>query len=99
MAGPVDVNQEPLGSLKMVALQSELLFPLSREIGLRGALFWDVGKGFDKFSDITPLRTGFGVGIRWFSPMGPIHIDLGFNPNRKNGEKAHVFDFAMGTVF
>ncbi len=99
MAGPVDVNKEPLGAEKMISLQTELIFPISREIGLKGAIFWDVGKGFDKFKDITPLKTGAGVGIRWFSPFGPIHIDLGFNLNPKPGEKRRVFDFLAGTVF
>ncbi|MDI7258377.1 MAG: outer membrane protein assembly factor BamA [Thermodesulfobacteriota bacterium] len=99
MAGPFDVNKESLGAKKMVAFNSELIFPLSREIGLRGALFWDVGKGFDRFSDLTPLKMGVGVGIRWFSPFGPIHIDLGFNPNPKPGEKRKVFDFTAGTVY
>lgn len=99
MAGPFDENKEPLGSKKMVSFQSELIFPIAREIGLRGAIFWDVGKGFDRFKDITPLKTGIGVGIRWFSPFGPIHIDLGFNPNPKSGEKGRVFDFTAGTVY
>jgi outer membrane protein insertion porin family len=98
-AGPLDEQREPIGAKKMITLQSELIFPLAREIGLRGAVFWDIGKGFDKWKDITPLKTGLGVGIRWFSPFGPIHIDLGFNPNPKKGEKQNVFDFTMGTVF
>ena len=99
MAGPFDVNKEPLGAKKMVSFQSELIFPLSSEIGLKAAIFWDVGKGFDRFSDITPLKTGVGAGIRWFSPFGPIHIDLGINPNPKSGEKGKVFDFMAGTVY
>jgi len=99
MAGPVDENREPLGSLKMIAFNSELIFPLSREIGLRGAVFWDIGKGFDKFSDITPLKTGAGVGIRWFSPIGPIVVNLGFNLSPKEGEKSRVWDFSAGTTF
>jgi outer membrane protein insertion porin family len=99
MAGPFDLNKEPLGGKKMVSFQSELLIPLASEIGLKAAIFWDVGKGFDKFKDITPLKTGVGVGIRWFSPFGPIHIDLGFNPNPKPGEKRKVFDFTAGTVY
>ena len=98
-AGPLDTSREVLGAEKMITLQSELIFPLAREIGLRGAVFWDVGKGFDKFKDITPLKTGVGVGVRWFSPFGPIQIDIGFNPNPKRGEKQHVIDFNMGTVF
>ncbi len=99
MAGPFDVNKEPLGAEKMFALTSEFIFPLASEIGLKAAIFWDVGKGFDRFSDITPLKTGVGVGIRWFSPFGPIHIDLGFNPNPKPGEKRKAFDFMAGTVY
>jgi outer membrane protein insertion porin family len=99
MAGPFDENKEALGSNKMWVFNSELVFPLAREIGLRGAVFWDVGKGFDKFSNITPLKTGVGVGIRWLSPFGPIHIDIGFNPIPKEGEKARVIDFTAGSVF
>jgi len=98
-AGPIDSNEDPLGAERMVAFNAELIFPISREIGLRGALFWDVGKGFDRWSDLTPLKTGAGAGFRWFSPMGPIHIDLGFNLNPKEGEKQKVFDFTFGTVF
>jgi len=98
-AGPVDDNDEPIGATKMVAFNTELIFPLSREIGLRGALFFDIGKGFDKWSHMTPLRFGAGPGIRWFSPFGPIHIDIGFNLNPKKGEKGNVIEFTAGTVY
>jgi len=99
MAGPYDENKEPLGSEKMVSFQSELIFPLASEIGLKAAIFWDVGKGFDRVKDITPLKTGAGAGVRWFSPFGPIHIDLGINLNPKPGEKRKVFDFTFGTIY
>jgi outer membrane protein insertion porin family len=122
MAGPVDINEEPQGAEKMVAFNAELIFPISREIGLKGALFFDVGKGFDRWTGKTrrfvdntdplnpkqivihkegvfPLRLGAGPGIRWYSPFGPIHIDLGFNLNPRKGEKGHVIDFNAGSVF
>jgi outer membrane protein insertion porin family len=99
MAGPLDENGEPIGAKNMVVFTTEWVFPLSREIGLRGALFFDVGKGFDKWSDFTPLKFGAGPGIRWFSPFGPIRIDLGFNLNSKKGEKGHVIEFTAGSVF
>jgi outer membrane protein insertion porin family len=98
-AGPVDTNDEPIGAKKMVAFNTELIFPLAREIGLRGALFFDIGKGFDKIGDITPLKFGAGPGIRWYSPFGPIHIDVGFNLRPKRGEKGHVIEFTAGTVY
>ena len=122
MAGPVDVNGEPIGAKKMVVFNTELIFPISREIGLKGALFFDVGKGFDSWKGKTwrsidntdplnpkpivtrktglfPLRLGVGPGIRWYSPFGPIHIDLGFNLKPKEGEKGHVIEFNAGTVY
>ncbi len=99
MAGPLDLNNDPLGADRMVVLTSELVFPLAREIGLRGAVFFDLGKGFDHFNDMTPLRQAAGVGIRWLSPFGPIHIDVGFNLSPKDGEKNRVIDFTAGTVF
>jgi len=119
-AGPVDFNDEPMGAEKMVVFNAEVIFPISREIGLKGALFFDVGKGFDRWTSKTwrsvdpldptkmivtrkegvfPLRLGAGPGIRWYSPFGPIHIDLGFNLNPKKGEKGHVIDFNAGTVY
>ena len=99
MAGPVDENGDPVGATNMVVFTSEFIFPISSEIGMRGALFWDVGKGFDNTSDITPIKNGVGFGLRWYSPFGPINIDLGFNPNPKEGEKRRVWEFNMGTVY
>jgi len=40
------------------------------------AAFVDMGNAFDSFKD-TSLKTGVGAGIRWFSPLGPIRVDVG----------------------
>jgi outer membrane translocation and assembly module TamA len=58
-----------------------------------------VGKGFDKWSDLTPIKMGAGVGLRWFSPFGPLAVDLGFNLNPKENEEPYVLEFNMGTAF
>jgi outer membrane protein insertion porin family len=109
-AGPVNrANDTPLGSTKMWAINIEWIFPLAREIGLRGALFLDIGRGFNKVNGkgsnaytkdaAFPPRIGLGPGIRWFSPFGPININLGFNPNPQKGEKGMVIDFNAGSTF
>jgi len=99
-AGPVDrLTDTPLGASKMWVINTELIFPLSREIGLRGAVFFDMGKGFNQWQNALPARFGVGPGIRWFSPFGPINIDVGFNLNPKKGEKGHVIDFNAGSTF
>lgn len=98
-AGPVDETDEAIGANRMLVFNNELIFPVSRELGLRGAVFVDFGKGADQWRRLFPLRIGTGVGIRWLSPFGPIHIDIGFNPFPKSGEKNRVIDFTAGAVY
>ncbi len=102
--GPIDrATRDPLGATKMAVFNAEWIFPLSREIGLQGALFFDVGKGWgtEHIQNVSTrgIALGAGPGIRWYSPFGPIHIDLGFNLNRKKGEKGQVIEFTGGSVF
>ena len=40
------------------------------------AAFVDVGNAFDSFKSMS-LKTGVGAGIRWYSPLGPIRLDVG----------------------
>jgi outer membrane protein insertion porin family len=106
MAGPMDENYEPIGALNMVTFQTELVYPLSKAIGLRAAVFYDVGKGWEgeepwdnTFDDIIPPQQAVGVGLRWYSPFGPINIDWGYNLNPIRGQKSNVWDFSMGATF
>jgi len=40
------------------------------------AAFADVGNAFD--SDRASMRAGYGVGVRWYSPVGRLRVDLAF---------------------
>jgi len=100
------VGGDPLGALNMVVFNTELLYPLSKALGLRVAVFYDIGKGWgggdNSFDNsFTPLRQAVGAGIRWYSPFGPIRVDWGYNlsPRSGRGEKTNVWDFSMGTLF
>lgn len=100
-AGPLDPETDDvIGGLNELLFNAEWIFPIYEPAGLKGVLFFDYGKGFDKMSGFyQSLRPTAGIGIRWLSPLGPIRIELGFNLNRKSGEKGHVFDFTMGRMF
>lgn len=87
MAGPVDILGDPVGANYMLVFNSELIFPIARDLGMRGAVFWDIGKGFDNWSNVTPLKTGVGVGLRWFSPSDPSTSIWGLTPIRKREKK------------
>ena len=67
-----------------VALQEQpfqVLAMLVEEQKLMGLVFFDAGQGFDdsKGWAFNGIRTSAGFGIRWFSPLGPIRLELGFN--------------------
>jgi translocation and assembly module TamA len=51
------------------------------------AAFYDAGNAFDT-SDFT-FYSSAGVGLRWFSPIGPIRIDFGF-PLKDGGFRFHL---------
>ena len=40
------------------------------------------------------LKTGVGFGVRWFSPIGPIRLDLGFPQN--NSDDRFRIHFTLG---
>jgi outer membrane protein insertion porin family len=100
-AGPLDENDDPIGGKNQLFFNFEWIFPVYAPIGLKGILFFDVGHGFnnDKGFLLDGARTSAGTGIRWFSPFGPVRIELGVNLNPKKNEKRTVFDFALGTQF
>lgn len=98
-AGPRDVNGDAIGAKNELVLNTELIFPLYKEIGLKGVVFFDAGKGFESWGDIGEIRESVGFGIRWLSPMGPLRLEWGFNLNKKNDEKPSVMEFTVGQFF
>jgi len=98
--GPRDpASGEVIGGKAMAVLNVEFLFPFASAQNIRGVVFYDTGNAYEKRLDLSNIRHGAGVGIRWFSPMGPLRLELGFNLDRRDGEKAQQWEFAVGTLF
>ncbi len=101
-AGPKDVNDQVIGSENQLYFNLEWIFPIYKPAGLKGVLFYDAGSGFDgtNFNVVKDsMRTTAGFGIRWFSPMGPIRIEFGYNLFPKTGDRRNAFDFTIGTQY
>jgi outer membrane protein insertion porin family len=49
--------------------------------------------------DVTRLRTSWGFGVRWFSPLGPLRFEWGFPINRRSHEDVVEFQFTVGNAF
>lgn len=68
------------GGIRLIEAGLELRFPLIRNV-LQGATFVDLGQVWDQQADasLDRLEVTPGVGIRYFSPIGPLRIDVGYN--------------------
>ncbi len=101
-AGPKDINEQVLGAENQLYFNLEWIFPIYKPAGLKGVLFYDAGAGFDgtNLNVIKDsMRTTAGFGIRWFSPMGPIRLEFGYNLFPKSGDRRNAFDFTIGTQY
>ncbi|MCA9597540.1 MAG: outer membrane protein assembly factor BamA [Myxococcales bacterium] len=54
---------------------------------------------FDGLSSLAALRTSYGFGIRWFSPLGPLRFEWGFPFKPLPYEESSVFEFTIGNFF
>ncbi len=58
------------------------------------AVFIDSGNAYDEFNDYE-TATGVGAGIRWFSPLGPIRVDVAF-PLREDAPDEYRLHITLG---
>lgn len=50
-------------------------------------------------TDALTLRTSWGFGLRWFSPLGLLRFEWGVPFSRLPGEEPSVFEFTIGNFF
>jgi len=88
-----------IGGNKFVSASIEYRFPVSKELGLVGIVFLDMGNAFDETEslfDLGDLKFGTGIGALWFSPFGPLQAFVGFPLNRLEVEDSTTFEFSVG---
>jgi outer membrane protein insertion porin family len=99
---PIDPEtKERIGGTRMFYFQGESIFPLIKSINLNGVIFYDMGSVWSekyKFSS-SEIRKSIGLGIRWFSPLGPLRIEWGYNIDKKPGEDSSNLNFQIGGGF
>jgi outer membrane protein insertion porin family len=96
---PVTGNK--YGGDKMVQFNLEYIFPVVEKAGVKGVLFFDTGNVYLKDDSIDPsnFKKTVGVGVRWYSPMGPLRLEWGYNIDPKPGDDTSNWDFSIGTFF
>jgi len=104
------IIQFAIGGNKEFLSNWEIEFPILESAGLRGVVFYDAGNVFgDNESFFKSSQRGgslplglfhsTGLGLRWFSPLGPLRFEVGFPLTRRTSDDAYLFEFTIGNFF
>jgi len=99
---PIDPDTgDKIGGEKMMIYNMEYRFHLIKDEGIMGLFFFDAGdvlESGDEF-EFKSIRMSAGAGIRWYSPMGPLRLEWGYNLDPIEGEPSSNMEFSIGTIF
>ncbi len=100
MAGPLDNAGDPEGGRSVLEASVETRYRITETIG--AVAFIDGGQAFSNtvpsFGD--PLLWGAGLGLRYYTPIGPIRADVAVPLNRRrNVDDAFQIYVSLGQAF
>ena len=91
-------TERRVGGEKTFSNNVELSFPLIPKAKMRLVAFADWGFiGSQAITEIS--RGGYGLGLEWFSPVGPIQLMFSRPLAEEEGDKTSTFEFTMGQRF
>ena len=108
-----DRDTEALGGNILITGGAEYLFPvpfIKDNKSVRTSVFWDVGTVYsDKCYlsttqgcgsvDLSQMASSVGVGVTWYSPLGPLSVNLAYPIRTPENADKQVFQFSMGQTF
>ena len=102
--GPRDITGLVVGGAKKVVMNAEFFIPFpgaGNDKSLRLYAFYDMGNVYSEFEPIKldSLRSSFGMGISWVSPMGPLRFAIANPIHTIEGDRIQKLQFQIGTSF
>jgi outer membrane protein insertion porin family len=91
-----------LGGIKEAVFNAEYVFPIIKDAGLKGVAFFDAGNSYGPGEQyFSKVLMSYGLGVRWYSPMGPLRLEYGIPVNPREGidSKSGKFEFSIGGFF
>lgn len=88
----IQEGQAIVGGRYMLAGSAEVQYWFNPPWGV--AVFLDAGNAGDVFKDLKPKR-GYGIGMRWRSPVGPINVDAAYG----QAIRKYRLHFSLGFTF
>lgn len=97
--GPLDITNDPTGGLSAMELGVEARARLYGDLG--GVAFVEAGSvSEESFPDFDEgVQAAAGAGFRYYSPAGPIRVDVAFPLNRRDADDAWQLYFSIGQAF
>lgn len=97
--GPVDAQGDPVGGRSVLETSVELRWRFYEDFGL--VPFLDGGQVFESiFPDFEgEYRWAAGLGFRYYSPIGPVRLDLGFPLNGRDSDDSFQLYVSVGQAF
>ena len=98
-AGQRADSGDPMGGRSLAILSSEIRIRITEKIGLvpfldGGNVFEDGYPSFDR-----ELLWGAGLGLRYFTPIGPLRLDVAVPLNRRSFDNSFQLYLSLGQAF
>jgi len=92
------------GGTKKINFTGELLSPLpggGKDRTLRVFAFADAGGiyGPDEAIQLSDVRSSYGIGISWISPVGPLRLAYAWPVKKFDGDRIQALQFQIGSSF
>jgi len=102
--GPRDITGLVIGGAKKMVMNAEFFIPFpgaGNDKSLRMYGFYDMGNVFGENEAIrlAQLRSSYGMGISWVSPMGPLRFAIANPIKHLEGDRIQKLQFQIGTSF
>ena len=93
--GPIDNLGAVMSGRVLMTSSVEVAHPISPRLpAFLWALFVDAGNAATRWSELKPAL-GYGAGLRWRSPVGPVRVDLGYGRDVRHFR----LDVTVGVTF
>lgn len=98
--GPLDSSNDPVGGRSVFETNAEIRYRATETIGI--VAFVDMGDSYASTlpSFSSPLQVGAGLGLRYYTPIGPVRLDVGVPVNPRDGiDDAFQLYVSLGQSF
>jgi len=98
-AGPIDIDDRPVGGASVIEINAEARWRIDEDFG--AVLFVDGGGAFESAipGQDGDWFVGAGLGVRYYSPIGPVRLDIAAPLNARQGDPGVQIYVSIGQAF